>query len=142
MEKFNKVNLKNFRDVLTKHFKEIEEETGVKISIGNIRYDATEFSSKLNAQIINGKSKEELQKEDFEKNCVRIGLKPEEYLNEFEVYGKTFILVGVAPRKRKYTIIAKNKKDSRYYKLTIKDYLRNMSKKQIIAFYKEKNKSI
>jgi len=51
--KFDKTNLKTFRELLAKKMAEFEAETGVKVELGSIRYNETTFSSQMSAIIAN-----------------------------------------------------------------------------------------
>jgi len=53
---FNKVNLKNVREDISAILSKYAKETGIELSIGNIRFTSGTFSAKLDAKIKGAKT--------------------------------------------------------------------------------------
>ena len=67
MKSFTKQNLATVRLQLDAKMAEFEKETGIRISLGNITFDSSEFKGKITAKLVGGKSDEDLQKVEFQK---------------------------------------------------------------------------
>ena len=107
MKTFTKQNLSTIRSKLSIKMAEFEKETGVRISLGNISYQNDSFTSKISAKLVNGKSESDIQRDEFEKNCMLYGFTKLDYKKTAMLQGRNFELVGFKPRARKNNAIMK-----------------------------------
>jgi len=107
MKAFTKQNLATVRTKLDAKMAEFEKETGVRISLGNISYQNDSFTSKISAKLVNGKSDSDIQRDEFEKNCMLYGFTKTDYKKQTTMQGRSFELVGFKPRARKNNAIMK-----------------------------------
>lgn len=113
IQKFNKQNLPSVRTDISKALKDVEEKFGINISLGNISFGSDEFTVKMTVGI--GKPGEGLSKmeKDFIDNKDYFGIRFD--LNySFTSQGKTYKVVGLAPRSNKYPVLAQNSKGNVY----------------------------
>jgi len=101
-EKFTKGNLKDFRGILEKRFNEIENETGVKLSIGNISFQEGSFTTKLEAKIAGKIGDDEIKK--FALYAELYGMDPSDYGKTFVKNGKTYRIIRINPKSPKNAI--------------------------------------
>lgn len=91
--------------------KEVEKKHDVKIDLGNIVYD--DFSFTVKTKVTKNEARtEEGEKLLFEKSCYFYGLKPNDYLYQFDanVKGKRqkFEVIGFELSRSKFPIKARN----------------------------------
>ena len=110
----DKQNVKQLRGMLEAAFEKIYEETGVKVSVGNIGYTETTMNSRLSAVLIREGSPEEglsaqeiAFRRDFNSYHQLYGLQKEELGKAKLVNGELVVLVGLLPSNRKYPLIGK-----------------------------------
>lgn len=101
--KITKQLLDLFRKDFQEAVKDLESKYEMVISLGRITYSDDEFTAKL--EVKSGGSKDDVMKREFEKNCVYIGLKPEDYGRVFTQRGIDYKIIGLDLAKRKYPII-------------------------------------
>jgi hypothetical protein len=118
--KTDKASFKQFRTDFAKAVAALETKHSIKLSLGNISYDDYGFRTKLEAVIgtaDNQKDGELLSfKADYMRHCSSYGLTPQQWLTEVELNGRKYKIVGIAPRSRKYPIIAE-KTDGKFCKI-------------------------
>lgn len=113
-------NFKAFRKDFEKAVQQVESKYNLKISIGSIRYDSSQFTSRLTAVHLSDEvdpdNKKDVQKALFEANCDKMWppIPKELYGKKFTHSGTTFTVIGVKPRSKKYPIIAENKNGTSY----------------------------
>lgn len=120
--KFDKTNLSTFRQKFDKMLSDFHQETGVALKIGNIRYDENSFRTTLQGfvQSVSGDGPTP-DKIEWDRVCVRYGLKPEHFGETIDLgFGRSYKLVGIKSRNRKYPIIGE-KDNGQRYKLTLQD---------------------
>jgi hypothetical protein len=120
---FTKGNLEFMRGVLDQAFQNIENTTGVKMTIGNIRYENSSFKTQLTAVIPKAGEKgfdaRELEyKKALASDGWKYGLTPDDFGRKSLHKGMTHILIGVAPKSRKYPIVVKREHDGQLIKMT------------------------
>jgi hypothetical protein len=118
---FTSGSIKTFRAEFRDAVAELEKKHGISINIGNIKYNPTKFTTKL--EVIASKPDEDGnvvtgEQANFNANCAHVGLSPQHYKATFTHRRSDYILVGVKPRNRKYPIIAQDVISGRNYKLT------------------------
>lgn len=95
--------LVSFRKDFKEAVKQLEQQYGVEIKLGNISYNTNNFHGKMEVfEISDGKNAEQLQ---FEKLCSLYGYKPSDYGREFVSQGDRFKLVGFKPQAQKFPYI-------------------------------------
>ena len=107
MKSFTKQNLTTVRAKLNAKMAEFEKETGIRISLGNITFDSSEFKGKITAKLVGGKSEEELEKVEFQKTCNLFGFTLADYKKETTLQGRKFELIGFKPKATKNNAIMK-----------------------------------
>jgi len=111
IEKFDKPTLKIVREALADALDGLQEELGIKLKIGNnISFDANTFTTKLTGSLF---SHDPLA-EDWKKYAHIYDLDVAWLGREFPSDGKTFTIVGLDTKKRKYPVIAT--RDGKRYK--------------------------
>lgn len=88
--------------------KEVGEKHNVKVTLGTMRYGDADVTCKLTGldmDATGGKNQEEL---DYEKRHHYYGLPADGIGREFDHFGKTFVITGLKPTRRKYPVSAKN----------------------------------
>ena len=117
--KFDTKNFNQFRADFSEAVKGLEEKYGVVISMGNnITYDkrAGIFTSKL--EVVNGSSKEEVEKAKFESDVECFSSLYEvgkaDYRKAFTLKGKTYYLIGFKTRARKTPCIIEDDNGKKY----------------------------
>jgi len=101
-------NFKEFRVDFAEAMKAVEEKHGLKIGIGNISYNATQFTSKITVVESDGtdRSVEDIKYEDaYKKSCQLFGLELEWLGAEFEGQGKSFKVIGLNTRASKRPVV-------------------------------------
>lgn len=113
------ITIENIKDIL-KEIKSklmpLEASLGVKIKIGNVKFDRISFTAKLVGELTNpegeGSSAEEVK---FGRECWLVGLRPSDYNREVILKGDKYEgvkakLCGVSPNAKKYTLIFRTEK--------------------------------
>ena len=96
---FTRAGFEEFRNDTLEALTEVAKKHGVKIELGNIKYDTYDFDMKMHVT----KDEEDLDgnRLKFESECWRYGLKKSDYNREFIADGKKFRFVGFNNRARK-----------------------------------------
>jgi hypothetical protein len=108
--------LDNFRQDFKKAMEALEKQYGFIIDLGNITYSATSFYGKLEGH--ESDSRDDLNGQEFKMYCNLYGLDPEDYDRRFTYDGKDYIIIGIRPSKRKYTISCQRVQDGKSYAFT------------------------
>ena len=115
IKEFNKSNLPSFRDQFQKAIASLEKETGVKIDLGNISFNNTQFTTKLTVTAVGASG--DTDKIKFEADAKRMyGIKPEDYGRKFSSHTGTHKLVGLKPTSYKYPLIGEDVKTGKRFK--------------------------
>lgn len=113
---FNKSNLKNFRVLFEAKMKELEAETGVSVQLKNINFQEFSFTSKVEAIISDQKTN--VKDSEFAEHAYKFGLSPDINGKTFFHNGNTYRINGIAPRARKYPVLAINEDNGKSYKFS------------------------
>jgi len=110
-----KTNLKNFRNDFVTSVKNLEERYGVSINLGNISYDDTKFTAKIEVKNPLSEAEEFASKARI---LTQWGIKPDMYRKIFKAEdGKEYMLVDLDTKARKNVcIIEKVPSDGKRYK--------------------------
>lgn len=97
-------------EAFTKEFlitmEELGRKHGLGIKLGKITLDSDNFRAKVTAvEIAEGLS---IEQAEFNKDCVKYGLKPSDYRRTVFYKGTYLQLLGFKPRKNKYPILVYN----------------------------------
>lgn len=113
VQRFNKENVTMFRDELTEALASIEKKFGVTVNLGGIRYGDSKFSTRVTVSI---GSADESAKREWDLNCWRFNLKPEQFGSTFVHFphGTRYTVTGLKPKSRKYPILAQNANGTTY----------------------------
>lgn len=113
---FDKSNLNNFRVIFERKMKELEEETGVSVKLKNITFQDFTFTSKVEAVVSDQKTN--VKQSEFSAHAYKFGLNPEIHGKTFFHNGHTYRITDIAPRARKYPVIAINEDNGKSYKFS------------------------
>lgn len=113
---FNEINLKVLREMLKIKLAEIEQQTGIKLKVGNITYSKNSFDAKLKAVIpttgTEGYSTYELLlKEGITKHGYKYSINESEFGRKKEIFGVTYTFIGIKDRAQKYPFVLKRETD-------------------------------
>lgn len=110
--------LDEFRNDFEVQMKGLQAKYGVKVSLGNMSYSNTQFTSKVTVTDTAGGNADDAEgKASLKKDGWRFDLTEKDYNKKFSYNGKNWKLKGIKPRSRKYPIVAENVADGRSYKL-------------------------
>lgn len=122
--KFDRNNLDEIRADINAALESVAEKHGITLSIGNISYESTRFTTKLTAQTGDGSEHEQ---KEFARNCWRYNIPESWYGKSFVAEGQTFTITGINTRARKSPINFKDVK-GRMYKAS-PEYVKAFMKK-------------
>lgn len=101
--------IKRFRESFKTAMKELEKEFGVSVSLGNINYTDKQFTTKMVVvslgENVNVENKGEKEKAVWNYECLKHGLKPEDYGKTTTIRGRQFKAVGFKPNARTKSLI-------------------------------------
>ena len=118
---FDKNTLSMVRSRFEKLAKEFQEETGIALKMGNIRYDSNSFTTKLQGYttVVHGDGEVvSPDKIEWDKNCEYFGFSKQDFGRTFKNLNGTYKIVGIKTRNRKYPIICEKNGKNRY-KMTV-----------------------
>lgn len=119
---FDKQNLKTLREDITNALAQVEKKHGIRLSLGNIRFNANTFGAKLEAMTIDASAPQvegnvKWQKQ-FKQNAVFYGLSPDDLGKEFEYAGSKFTIAGAMSGKaRGQEIIVKKDGSDKFQRM-------------------------
>ncbi len=115
LKSLDRSNIKVIRDAMQKALDRVEEMYGVKVSVGNIRFDNLSFTAKINAHITDPENAKSFEENQFSQYAFMFGFKPEDFNKEVTFgYGKRGTLVGFKPTSRKYPVLVRTKDGKTY----------------------------
>jgi hypothetical protein len=100
-QQFTAATCKETRTYLEEKFNEIFEETGIKFSIGNIKFDNDSFTTTLQATIGGDDNKKE-----WDKHCYKFGLQKEWFGETFTLGNKTYEICGIKKYASDRSVVA------------------------------------
>ena len=110
--------LDEFRKDFETQMKGLESKYGVKVDLGNIRYSANQFTSKVTVTDTAGGDADEAKgKLSLKEDGWKFGLSPEDYNKRIEYLNKVFLIKGIRPRSRKYPIKVEDASDGKLYNI-------------------------
>lgn len=115
---FNRQNIRQINSELEAALKQVAEKYGLEVKLGNTRFTGDNFSTKVQvATVAEGGITMSKEATDFNRYKTILGINME-LGQEFQRSGKTFTIVGLKPRSKKYPILAKCS-DGKTYKLPV-----------------------
>ena len=102
IEKFDKPTLKTVREALATALDGLQGELGIKLEIGNISYSANQFTAKLTGSLLG----HDPLADEWERYANIYDLDVTWIGRGFVFNGKTYTVVGLDTKKRKYPVIA------------------------------------
>jgi hypothetical protein len=127
MTKINKLNNENLdviRNVVSRKLAEAGEELGVALEIGGVSYNSMEATTRLSIKAVgvdvkDGESIQEASaRSEFVFYSAGFGLKEEHFGKPVTVDGRTFRIVGIKPKSRKYPVLGEDTCTKKVYKLS------------------------
>ena len=117
---FNSQTCKTLRTQIENALKQLELESGVRFTVGNMRYDNEEVKITFTARLgsMPKMTKVEEAKNNFGSICYAYGMKPEHLGSRFDFQNKTFEITGINSRATKNPIVITDV-------VTRKDYVMN-----------------
>lgn len=105
---FNKTNLKIIRADIDAALASVEAKHGIKFNLGNIRFSDNDFRGKLECNSVADASGNAINPAEvhFNDNRWRVGLARDAFGKTFRSNGRTFTIVGVNTRAKKYPVKA------------------------------------
>lgn len=95
--------------------KEVGDKHGVKLEAGSASYSTGTFTLKINGGLLKEDgSAVQKEAEDFKRYAKMFGLEPEDLGQKFKSNGKEYTISGLATRKSKYPILAKDAQGKTY----------------------------
>jgi hypothetical protein len=101
IQTFDKTNLKALRVSLDSALKQVAEEHGIALSIGNISFQDDEFTTRLTGRsgATTTESAQQVKwRKSFLSSCAFVGMKPEDLGKTVTVKGKPQVIVGLRLR--------------------------------------------
>jgi len=121
MKNFQKSDFSLIRKDIDDALKVVADKYGITFRLGRISYTSAEFSTKLECVCNDGvdvKDGEDLMaKKEWDRNCWKWNLKPEDFGKGFNFQGTDYTICGCKPKSSKYPILGKSEKNGRTYKL-------------------------
>jgi len=115
---FNRQNIRQINSELEAVIKQVAEKYGLEVKLGNTRFTGDNFTTKVQvATVAEGGITMSKEATDFNRYKTILGINME-LGQEFQRSGKTFTIVGLKPRSKKYPILAKCS-DGKTYKLPV-----------------------
>jgi len=99
------MNWEKFREDLDKAFVTVGNEYGLRLEAKTIRYD--DISVRFTVEGIFLQEGEDADQILFEKDCVKFGISPDMYGVVIRVKDKSYKIIGVNTRARKYPLVIK-----------------------------------
>jgi hypothetical protein len=101
--------LKMVQADLKNAFKVIGEKHGISINTGTLTYNELYFTMPVKGRFLDALgTTEEADKEEFKNFAPKFGIDPSIFGNYYSIGGKTYRIVGIAPKARKYPVIGEN----------------------------------
>jgi len=114
--------VRQLRDSLQAALSFWAEQNGVDAQVGSARYTASSVTFKMDVLEKNAKGETtSVSAEAFKSSAHFFGLKPTDLGRTFVVRGRIFKVTGLAPRSRKYPVLAES--DGKTYKFPVSLYL-------------------
>ena len=112
-----KHKLEAIRVAVNKALKEVEAEHNVSLELGNIRYNSSTFTSKIEGTFLGDGTKEDKEKEDFKALMVVRGHKDlaDYYGKQIQLDNQVFKVVGCKPRSPKNCIVIQSISNHKEY---------------------------
>jgi hypothetical protein len=86
--------------------KELSEKYGINIQLGSMKYSDKEITSKVTFQVLGEGGENEAEKQSFMRHCSYYAdLTPEDFGRTFTHQGKSYKIVAINTKKRKFPII-------------------------------------
>lgn len=115
IKEFDRQNLKPLRQDIDKALKAVAEKYGLSLMLGNIRFNESSATCKLEARVTE-KTGEPTMAADFRALAPTYGLESSLLYQTVLMDGKFYKIVGLKPRNRKYPIIATRVDTGKRYK--------------------------
>lgn len=106
IKQLNNETTRLLRMKLQEHFDKIEEEIGVAIRLGNMRYSDKTARSKVEMSLV--EPGESPDKNIWNFHCRRYGLLPEHYDKQISINGRLMRLKTIRSSAKKYPIICED----------------------------------
>lgn len=125
VSQINQSNIELIRAKMQEALNAAGKEFGLKISLGNIRFDSFGFTFKGETKIVGDISNpaeiEANRKREWDAKCGWLGLKPEHYGKIVWLRGESYILRGVSTKKSKFNIDVQRMNDGKKFRLSHRD---------------------
>ena len=127
IEQIDRNNIKSIRNAISNALKEVEEEYGLTIRVGNISYSLNEANVKVKVSV--GTDTTQIARNEWDRGCRRFSLTPEMFGKEFYYMAGLYKIVGIKTRSRKYPVLAQSMRNGKVFKMS--DYVvRNALKEE------------
>ena len=122
---FNSKNIDRIREDVEQKLAEVSEKYGIVLTIGGMRYSASEITTRMTVKTITtgikeGESmKEASDRAEFTRYAASFGLKAEYFGQVVTIDGKRFRIVGLKPKSRKYPVLGQVVGEDKVFKLAL-----------------------
>ena len=117
IKSFDKSNLGTIRKDLEQALAGVAKEHGLTISVGNIRFNPTEFGTKLQVRVANGNAGVAEVPRYSPLSALGLGFKDEDMGKTVSIGGKKYEVVGCKPRAWKMPMIVKDARSGKLFKM-------------------------
>jgi hypothetical protein len=118
IKSFDKSNLGTIRKDLEQALAGVAKEHGLTISVGNIRFNTTEFGTKLQVRVANGSAGVTEVSRYSPLSALGLGFKDEDMGKVVSIGGKKYEVVGCKPRAWKMPMIVKDVRTGKLFKMS------------------------
>jgi hypothetical protein len=135
IQQFNSKNIDTIRAAIDAKLQEVSQEYGIALTIGGMRYSASEITTRLTVKSIGSdiKEGESIQeasdRAEFDRYAQSFGLKPEYFGQVVIVNGKRFRIVGIKPRSSKFPILVQEVGSDKVFKLKVSSIIEQLESK-------------
>lgn len=115
---------RDLRVAIAEALKSVEDTFKVKVCVGNASFSSASCNFKIEFAEFNADGEAETKEiQAFKSLSTLYGFQADDLGKEFVSNGKRFKIVGLAPRKSKYPLLATNLQDGRTYKFPVESVL-------------------
>lgn len=115
---FDKSNLGTIRKDLEQALAGVAKEHGLTISVGNIRFNPTEFATKLQVKVANGSSGVTEVSRYSPLSALGLSFKDSDAGKVVDIHGKKYEVVGCKPRAWKMPMVVKDIRTGKLFKMS------------------------
>lgn len=106
MDNMKQEQIKVIQQDLKAAFAAVGEKHRISIAMGSLTYNDLYFTCPIKGRFLDAKgSTEEADKAEWDAYCGKFGLKADMFGQVFTIAGKTYKIIGIKPKARKYPVV-------------------------------------